>query len=379
MDNLSLSALTLRPFKTNFDKERHSHFRLSNDVISSLMQMSPTSWRVFEVITQQLDVYPSELISNEDFLKDLSDGRVSIPEHYRTVRVNAADYIKKFGLTPSNGYRTFTLDALTLFDETLANINFDQKHRSADIRLSRPVSDITFHTQLIGKTTDDGETVRNITEKLIKRDSSDKREEAVWQCSSATFVLHEKLALHMLFLQRMFTRIETKTTRGLSKAGSKLYTLLKMIATSQHAINDGWVLQMDLQQCNALSGTDYKGIADYSRNFKLSDELTKMTEFHVLHDKDKRSKQGQKFTRLNVFFSLKAATEIAQIPLSEVKRKLVPRPRVLVGSDAEGKWAQKNIAILLDFEKRLNAVGRILPKPDRERLARYTRIIGDRT
>lgn len=90
-------------YKFHFDNERETHYRLSNHVISNLMQMNPTSWRMFEMITSELDVYPTELIERDGFLDELASGKASIPEHFRTVRVSAHEYISRWNLAPNNG------------------------------------------------------------------------------------------------------------------------------------------------------------------------------------------------------------------------------------------------------------------------------------
>lgn len=364
-------------YKFHFENERETHYRLSNHVISNLMQMNPTSWRMFEMITSELDVYPTELIERDGFLDELASGKASIPEHFRTVRVSAHEYITRWNLAPNNGYRTFTLDALTLFEESLANISFDPKKQEADVRLSRPISDVIFHTKLQSNELNSSDLVRDVHERLIKRNPDDKRNDAVWQCHAATFVLHERLAEQMLFLREFFTRLERGITSSLSKAGLKLYTMLCMVANSRAQVNGGWHIQWDLEQCNALLDTRYGSIADFSRHFKIPSEVSLLTEFDVTHSPDLRSRVGRKYTHLNIFFTKKSKMEVVKLKNVEVTRKLVPRPRVLPGSAAEGEWARKNIAILIKYERELKEIGRILPKADRERLARYKKIIGE--
>ncbi|PSV00594.1 hypothetical protein [Photobacterium kishitanii] len=367
----------IKEFKFNADSERDSHYRLHNSVISCLMQMNPTSWRMFEAVTSGLDIYPFELIEDSDFLSQFTQGKASIPEHFRTVTVHASDYSKRWGLTRSNGHRQFTLDALTLFNETLSTISFDERSNSADIKLSRPVSDVTFHATVQNKET--GATTLDFHDSMIRKNTKDKRDNTVWQCSSATFVIHEKLALNMLLLQKMFTRIEKSATAPLSKAGAKLYAFMCMISGSRCAVNDAWCMALDLTKCNSLCGTKYNSIVDFARNFNLPSELTSKSDFDVTAIKDEESKIGRKYMKIKIFFSRKTCKkgieELAK--KGKITRRLVPRPRVLVGSHEEGVWARKNIKILLEFESKLINVKRILPKADRERLSRYRKIIGE--
>ncbi|WP_318492130.1 hypothetical protein [Photobacterium leiognathi] len=111
--------------------------------------------------------------------------------------------------------------------------------------------------------------------------------------------------------------------------------------------------------------------------YRLSTELTKKTEFDVIHFKDEATKVKKKYMQLNIVFSKKSAGDLEQKGMKKITRKrLPPRPRVTVGSDAEGAWARKCIAILEAYEKELKTVKRKLIKADRERLARYRKIIG---
>lgn len=371
-----LTATEVLKFKHHADNEKATHYRLSNYAISTLLQMTPNSWRVFSSISEVLDVYPLELIEDEDFLAKFAEGKATIPEQFRTVKVRALDYQKRWKIPAQNAYRTFTLEALELFDETLANTFFNPKKGEAEINLSRPISDIRFHVNI--KEKDGSSVAKEVTEKLIKRDVSDKRDGLLWQCHAVTFVLHERLAYQMFLMQRMFTRIEKSVTGKLSKPALKIFTMLCMFANSTPARNGAWLVQLDLDQCNAMAGTNSETIARFSANFKrYAKELTERTEFDIEFSKDKQSKIGQKFTKLNIFFSRneKRALSIA-VKDKSVTRKLVPRPRVLAGSHAEGEWAKKNISILLKYEKELKAIKRILPKVDRERLARYKKIVG---
>ncbi|WP_305810534.1 hypothetical protein [Photobacterium leiognathi] len=177
-----------------------------------------------------------------------------------------------------------------------------------------------------------------------------------------SFILHERLAMEMLFLQRYFTRLDSAITEKLTKPASQ---------------EGGWMISLDLEQCNKLSATKYKTITQFANNFKLATELTKKTEFDVIHFKDEATKVKKKYMQLNIVFSKKSAGDLEQKGMKNITRKrLPPRPRVTVGSDAEDAWARKCIAILEAYEKELKTVKRKLIKADRERLARYRKIVG---
>ncbi|ANO35643.1 hypothetical protein A6E01_20750 (plasmid) [Vibrio breoganii] len=364
----------LKSIKHRFEQERDTHYRLSNEVISTLLQMKPTSWRIFEQIVSNLDVYPTELMNNDGFIGEWvkSKGKTAIPQHFRTIEIKAIDYATKWKLPRNNAYRQFTKDCLALFNETLSNVSLGPYKNTAELTLSRVVSDVTFHARPAV-----GEDVVDVKSSLIKISSDDERENTVWQCHSATFVLNETLAANMLFLRTFFTRIEKQATAPLSKQAMKMYTLISMIAAGSKPVDGGWKLSWDLSQCNALTGTEYSSIALFAANFRLSTELSKYTEFDVIHSKDKASRDGLKYTKLNIFFSKKASSVVPRLAPSQITRKLYPRPRVLAGSAAEGVWARKNIVALERFREDLALVGRILPKADRERLARYKKIIGE--
>ena len=373
----------LLKFKYNNDLDQKGKlYRLSNDVITGLLQMEPDSWRIFEQIAKKIDVYPLKLLNSEQFLNDLSEGTAVIPAKYRTVTLRAKDYIKDYQLPASTGYREFTLNALSLFDEMLTNISFSDTHNTViDVGLSRPISDITFHVQL---NQSEMTQIKTVTHQMIKpkgwtqKKAENGDENKHWSAANVSFILHERLAMEMLFLQRYFTRLDSTVTEKLTKPASKLYTLLQMTASSKPMSKEGgWMISLDLEQCNKLSATKYKTITQFSNNFKLANELSKKTEFDVIHFKDESSKVKKKYVQLNIVFSKKSAGDLELKGIKKVTRKrLPPRPRVLVGSDAEGTWARKCIVILEAYEKELKTVKRKLIKADRDRLKRYRKIIG---
>ena len=350
----------LLKFKYNNDLDQKGKlYRLSNDVITGLLQMEPDSWRIFEQIAKKIDVYPLKLLNSEQFLNDLSEGTAVIPAKYRTVTLRAKDYIKDYQLPASTGYREFTLNALSLFDEMLTNISFSDTHNSViDVGLSRPISDITFHVQL---NQSEMTQIKTVTHQMIKpkgwtqKKAESGDETKHWSAASVSFILHERLAMEMLFLQRYFTRLDSAVTEKLTKPASKLYTLLQMTASSKPMSQEGgWMISLDLEQCNKLSATKYKTITQFANNFKLANELSKKTEFDVIHFKDELSKVKKKYVQLNIAFSKKSAGDLEQKGIKKITRKrLPPRPRVLVGSDAEGAWARKCIVILEAYEKEI--------------------------
>ncbi|MEI8659348.1 hypothetical protein [Vibrio sp. Hal054] len=365
-----------RKYKHHFVKESGTHYRISNNVISNLLQMSNDAWRVFESITKELDIYPDELVNDGAFLEMFYRGEAHIPLKYRTVKLFAKDYIKAYSLTETNGYRDFTLNSLALFEEPIKHFSFS-KSNTLDITITHPVSKITFHTQVRN---DEGERVtRVVSSESIRRNGDTTSVGKIWSAHSITFVLDEELILHMLLLRNFFTRIERKSAERLSKACVKLYTLLLMHKGSSKPVDGAWMIQLDLNQCNALTSTNYQSIVAYANNFRLADELNRKTELEVHIDKDNRTKEGKKFTHLNIFFSEKSAKVMAEIGIEKkITRKLKMRPRCLVGSDAEGRWARENIKILLDYKAKLQEVGRVLPKADRDRLDTYYSIIGQK-
>ena len=367
---------TARKFKHHFIKESGTHYRISNNVISNLLQMSNDSWRVFESITKELDIYPDELVNDGAFLETFYRGEAHIPLKYRTVKLHAKDYIKSYNLTETNGYRDFTLNALALFEEPIKHFSFSQSN-TLDITITHPVSKVTFHTQVRN---DQGERVSKVvTSESIRRNGDTTSIGKIWSAHSITFVLDEELILHMLLLRNYFTRIERKSAERLSKAGVKLYTLLLMHKGSTKGVDGAWMIQLDLDKCNALTSTNYQSITQYANNFRLADELNRKTELEVHIDKDNRTKDGKKFTHLNIFFSEKSAKVMAELGIEKkITRKLKMRPRCLAGSDAEGRWARENIKILLDYKAKLKEAGRVLPKVDRDRLETYYAIIGQK-
>ena len=55
----------LLKFKYNNDLDQKGKlYRLSNDVITGLLQMEPDSWRIFEQIAKKIDVYPLKLLNS---------------------------------------------------------------------------------------------------------------------------------------------------------------------------------------------------------------------------------------------------------------------------------------------------------------------------
>lgn len=379
--NQELQANLLKIKHKFNDDKKSQHYRLSNDVITGLLQMQPDSWRIFEQIAKTIDVYPINLLNSEAFLQELAEGTAVIPPKYRTVTLKAKDYIHAYQLPPSTGYREFTLNALSLFDEMLQKISYSDTHNNIiDVGLSRPISDITFHVQAeVGAT--------KVTYDMIKpkgwttKNAEPSDEGKFWSAASITFTLHERLALDMLFLQRYFTRLDSHVVEKLTKPASKLYTLMQMTATSKSASVDGaWMITLDLNQCNKLTATKYKSITQFANNFRIPEEIQRKTEFDVLCFKDEQSKIKKKYVKLNLTFSRKTPVQMEKQGTGKITRKrLPPRPRVKVGSDAEGQWARRCIAILVEYEAQLKAVKRKLVKADRERLARYRAIIGMRS
>ncbi|MCG7500116.1 replication initiation protein [Vibrio sp. Of7-15] len=369
----------LKQFGYNYQLDKkEQYYRLSNEVITGLLQMRPESWRIFEQLCKKIDVYPLDLLNSPEFIKAFNEGKAVVPESYRTVTLYAKDYIRDYKLSPNTGYREFTLNALSLFDEVLSSVSFSSVNGLLKMGLSHPVSDITFHVQQKKA----GEnTIASVHRDMMKEKGWTRGGEGgnkFWSAASITLVLHEKLAMEMLLLNKYFTRIDGKITRHLTKAGSKLYSLLQMTANSTRPECDGWSLALDLEQCNKLMDTKYKSIAQFSANFKLPKELTEKTDFDVLFEKDIYSKIGKKFTRIILFFSKKSAVQMEMTGVKKLERpRLPPRPRVRKASHAEGEWARRCMAILVSHQKKLEAVNRVLPKADRDRLVRYRKIIGE--
>lgn len=370
------STSGMSKYKYNSETESSTHFRMSNFAIKALMTLSPQSWRMFSTISEQLDLYPMELISDEDFLMRFSQGKAVIPVQHRTIKLKASDYERRWQLPAGSAYRTFTLDALALYDDSLTSTQFLGESLD-EVYLTRPVSSIRFGVQQSGS----NQTKQFGPDSLIGLTKHKDREKQVksgfWQAREIEFELNEHLVHRMLLVQRYFTRIEKKPTVRLSKPAYKLYTMLNMIAGTSRQINGKWRFNLTLEEINlALKLTAASIPFALVTVLKYCEEISKKTQFNVTPVKDMTTKDGNRFTEISISFSEKSEMPVIEPP-KKITRKLVTRPRVATGSQEELDWAKKNLLILLDFEVRLSRVSRKLPKADEERIARYREMLGD--
>lgn len=374
------STQEFEKFKYNAELESETHFRISNFAIKALMTLSPQSWRMFSSISEYLDLYPLELINDEDFLLKFSQGKAVIPVHHRTIKLKASDYERRWQLPAGSAYRTFTLDALALYEDSLTSTRF-LGEKLDEVYLTRPISSIRFgvHSGNTGgsKTREFGpDSLIGLTN---KGDRVKQVKDGFWQAREITFELNEHLVHRMLLVQRYFTRIEKRPTVRLSKPANKLFTMLCMIAGSNRQVNGKWTFNLTLEEIN-LALKLSAGSIPYALVSvkKYCNELNKKTQFDITPIKDFKTKDGNRFTQICITFSEKA--EMPQIaPPKKITRKLIPRPRVAVGSQEELDWAKKNLRILLDFEIRLGRVSRKLPKADEDRVQRYRDMLGSQS
>lgn len=372
MDNLELvlkeDATALEQFRFNAAVDsKNNVFRVSNEVISGLMAMNSSSWRMFEFVAMHLDIYPLELRLNDEFIEAFNQGKKYIPSEYRTVTLTAAEYVKTFKLTDIAGRKQFVRDALSLFNEAV------EIFQGNKLRLSRPITDIEFEVERRVK----GKGA--VVEKLYAGDMLGEKPAAT-QAARLTIEINENLALAMLFVVKNFTRLDNKIKAHLSPVANKLYTYLKMQVESESRHREQIFVTWDLDTWNRFLHTNHKSITRLAGAFPYDKQLTERTDLTVISGIDKSQKRGRAYTHFYVGVMKTPTHELIEHDVVEVKptrKRLPPRPKVLKGSDAEGVWARKCIRILDDFEKELKAHKRVLPKADRDRRTKYLKIIGE--
>lgn len=102
-------------------------------------------------------------------------------------------------------------------------------------------------------------------------------------------------------------------------------------------------------------------------------EINSSTDISVVLNEIKTSRKVT-----SISFSFVNETSPTSQAIKPKRKRLPSRPRVKVGSHAEGEWARKCIDIILEFEKALKDYDQSarLPISDLEKLVSYYRIIG---
>ncbi|MCG7584582.1 RepB family plasmid replication initiator protein [Photobacterium sp. OFAV2-7] len=341
-------------------------FRVSNEVIKGLIAMNGPSWRMFEAIARHIDLYPLRIKADDEFIAAFNQGKRYIPSEYRTVTLAAADYVDVYQLSNNTGRKQFVRDAISLYEESVELFQGDS------LKVSRPINEIEFHLERRAKGAKSTEEVVALAD--MKGDKP-----VATQAARITFELNEKLALAMLFVVKNFTRLDNNIKSHLSPVANKLYTYLKMTMDSQRPVREQHILSWDLATWNRFLNTNYASITRLKDRFNLHTQITDKTDLTLIADIDREQKTGRAYTHFYVMWMKTPTHELIEQgkPVEKPSRKrLPPRPRVVAGSHAEGEWAKKCLAILKDFEDRLNALGRILPKADRDKRDRYNKILG---
>ncbi len=372
MDNLELALKedpkALEQFRYNAAVDsKNNVFRVSNDVISGLMAMNSSSWRMFEFVAMHLDIYPLELRLNDEFLESINQGKKYIPSEFRTVTLTAADYVKTFKLTDVAGRKQFVRDALSLFNEAV------EIFQGSTIRMSRPVTDLEFEVERRVK----GQGA--VVEKFYAGEMLGTKP-AASQAARLTIEINENLAMAMLFVVKNFTRLDNKIKARLSPAANKLYTYLKMQVESEAKYREQIYITWDLDTWNRFLNTKHKSIRRLADSFAYDKQITESTDLTVVSGIDRTQKSGRAYTHFYVGVMKTPEHELIEhdiVDVKPVRKRLPARPKVLKGSDAEGIWARKCIKILDDFEKELKAHKRVLPKADRDKREKYLKIIGE--
>ncbi|WP_299020922.1 hypothetical protein [uncultured Photobacterium sp.] len=368
---ISLKTL-LSNAKFHADRERLANkHRISNDILHHFLTLRPNEWRMVEFITRKLDPYPNELL-NDSFIEAFARGEKAIPIKYLTVTVNAAEYIKSHNLHKHRGYQIFTQDAKALYEAEIEQaVSFCNYLNS--LTLTRIVESATFYSY----DRKNGVQRPITSKKRIKSKGQKHLEEGqIYSANQITFQLTQGVAVYMFFLREFFTTYSADILNTLSTIAARLYLMLRMHAEA-NGKEKGWHLQLDLNMCNTLSGTNYKTLSQFVNNFKAPEEINRLTEYELQITKDEQSKNGRSYTKVNLFFGKKSDWQQIEQGIKKSGRpRLPPRPRVKAGSAAEGDWARKSAKILLDYQAQRQCEGKELPKADRERLAKYEAILG---
>ncbi|MGF1761745.1 hypothetical protein L4D76_28445, partial [Photobacterium sagamiensis] len=226
--------------------------------------------------------------------------------------------------------------------------------------------------------------------KDVKLTIDDIKDGKAYQAKEITFVLNELVAIHSMYLQKNFTRIDHKIGGKLSPKAEKLYSTLKMESkitplepglTIQNRGTETFVKVGDLDYWNTYFDVSHKTIRRLIDSFRVHKEITEKTELCV-HIEGITLGKGKKYDALRVIYfeqtninyeALANNVKEAVKPTRKLKRR---PPKVPVGSHREGEWARENIKILSNFELELKRVGRKLPAEDVKRMKRYHTIIG---
>ncbi|MEZ9709721.1 hypothetical protein AB4254_13670 [Vibrio breoganii] len=370
---------TLKRFQRRADEEQ-SHYRVGNGVLAAIINLPIQNWRIFELAASKIQTYDDNLIENDLLIASkLANSEHAFTHDECTVYLEASEYCRLYGIAPTNGYRQFTKECLSLYETSLNNVVFNSPQSSQPDRvdLQRVLTNLTLFS-------DRAEGSLPVSPDAIRRDVSHKKDGYIWSCKGASLTFSTQVIKEMVLLTKYFTRIDYAVSSKMPAPAAKLFAYLTMHMEANK--NKPQVLSFTLPQLNALTSTNYDTIVQYFNNFKHHIYISRLSPIDVSVSKCENTKQGKKYTQMVMFVSKKEKCAIIESdPIRTAKHivnkttrpKLIPRPRVTQGSHEEGVWARKNLNILQTYQQKLSAEGRELTKPDKERVARYKKILGE--
>lgn len=361
----------------NFFKLKHNkgmyeqNYRIDNDLLNLLSTVTNKRvWRLIEYIVRHLDPYPMDLINDADYVSAFfKSGGTSIDEKYRTLSINASDYIQTTLSNKTHGYQEFTQDAIALLNyRHVSDVNI-MSYTSSSISVLSVIESAKFYVR---RRDHDVHTTHDFHRFTSRNELTTSDQKKLYSAHKIDFVLTPSIAKHLLLLTDCFTIYNGKIIDSLPLVSRRLYLLLRMHANANKSkdINNGWSISLDLPRLNALFVVNYKSISELLKNTKSFEHVNQLSDLALTAIPDQNSKQGKRITKAVLFFSNKDNSNAVTRPA------LRHRPRVVKGSHAEGVWARENLSLLTRYQRDLASIGSQLDKTDEKRLVRYKRIIG---
>lgn len=371
MDNENKKA-QLNYFKLkHYNGMYEQNYRIDNNLLNLLSTVkSKRVWRLLEYIVRHLDPYPMDLINDDDYVNAFfKSGGTSIDEKYRTLTINASDYIKTTLSNKTHGYQEFTQDAIALLNyRHVSDVNI-MSYTSSSISVISVIESAKFYIRRRDHDVHTTHDFERFTSRNVLTTTDQKK---LYSAHKIDVVLTPSIAKHMLLLTECFTVYDAKILDSLPLVPRRLYLLLRMHANANKSQdkNGGWSITLDLERLNALFAVNYKSISELLKNTKSFEQVNQLSDLALTAIPDHKSKLGKRITKVVLFFSNKDNSNTVTRPA------LRHRPRVVKGSHAEGVWARENLLILTRYQRDLESIGCRLDKTDEKRLVKYKRIIG---
>lgn len=378
---LPVTKESLKSFEYNYKKDKQSGIqRYSNRILHTLESLDGNALRFYKFICDNMNLYPLELLEDDEFLDCMDRGEKVLYSKYRTVKLSASAYAERFYPDQlRNGRKCFLQHAVKLYETEIEAQKLSRNGDYFAFKSLRILSSISF---IILRKSDGVMVEEKLTIKDIVAGKAGQAAEIIIE-------LNDVIALQSMFMQRNFTLINHHVSSLLSAKSEKLYCSLKMlskispVSTCLSVENniDTFVKEASLNYWNEFFGTSHKTIRRLIDSFKVHIEIREKTEIYASIE-GFSSKGGKQNDMLRVswyvrgveyFDILSASVQQTVVPTRKLKRR---PPKIKTGTALEGDWASANIKILLNYELELKRITRKLPLADLRRLNRYYLILG---